>query len=45
MWSPVYRKEGIIMSLVQILIVIGASILGFILGMFLGRKLLKKIDI
>jgi uncharacterized protein YneF (UPF0154 family) len=33
------------MSLVQILVVIGCSILGFLLGMFLGRKALKKIDI
>jgi uncharacterized protein YneF (UPF0154 family) len=33
------------MSLVQILVVVGCSILGLVLGIFLGRKALKKIDI
>ena len=33
------------MSLVQILVVVASSILGLALGVFLGRKALKKIDI
>jgi uncharacterized protein YneF (UPF0154 family) len=33
------------MSLVQILVVVGCSIIGLALGIFLGRKALKKIDI
>jgi uncharacterized protein YneF (UPF0154 family) len=33
------------MSLIQILVVVGCSILGLVLGIFLGRKALKKIDI
>ena len=33
------------MSLVQIIVVVACSILGLALGIFLGRKALKKIDI
>lgn len=33
------------MSLIQVLVVVASSILGLILGIFIGRKALKKIDI
>ena len=33
------------MSLVQIIVIAVCSILGLVLGIFLGKKALKKIDI